>query len=115
MNTVQCSAEDSNDSMYINHYITLESCGHEDITINTTMMSKDQQAVSDAVMWSSVLIFSTVGTFLMVSLIRYERFEGDPQKRSLGNRLVSNNLCTILIVCWTRNAFILLARYRQLT
>ena len=65
---------------------------------------------SDVVMWSMILFASTVCTFLMIALIAFERSGGDPQKRSLGNRLVSNNLIIILVLSWTRNSFLVLAR-----
>ena len=73
-------------------------------------LSPDQLANSDALMWTMVVLVSTVATFLVLTLVHFERCGGDPQKRSLGNRLLSNNLTVILLQCWLRNALVILVR-----
>ena len=75
------------------------------------MISSYQLANSDVVMWIMVVFASTIATFLLLTLIHFERCGGDPQKRSLGNRLLSNNLTIILIQCWIRNAYMIAIRY----
>ena len=44
---------------------------------------------SDILMWAQVMVVSTLGYFLLFAIIHFERFGGDTQKRSLGNRLAS--------------------------
>ena len=84
--------------------------------LSASMFSSYQQlANSDIVMWIMVFLVSTIATFLVVTLIHFERCGGDPQKRSLGNRLLSNNLTVILIQCWMRNAFMVAVRYLNQT
>ena len=43
--------------------------------------------ISSAICW-------TLGTALWSGVLHYEWFGGDPQKRSLGNRLISNGVIT---------------------
>ena len=88
------------------HLIILECQFHN----STPPIATDQLAISDAIMWVMIILVSTVMTFLMVALIVFEKCGGDPQKRSLGNRLVSSNLIGNLAQCWTINTLLVLAR-----
>ena len=62
-------------------------------------------------MWAQVMVVSTLGYCLLFAIIHFERFGGDTQKRSLGNRLSSLgavNVClqitfTSTIIIFIRN------------
>ena len=44
-----------------------------------------------------ILITETLGTFLLICMIIYEKYGMDPQKRTVSNQLLSNN-CVMWIV-----------------
>ena len=93
---------------------TTSSCQQSLIVLGCHFQNKTlnspQLAISDTLMWVMITLVSTVMTFLMVALIVFEKCGGDPQKRSLGNRLVSSNLIGNLAQCWTINTLLVLAR-----
>ena len=109
MNYLHCTNDGNNSFHYWAnfHSLIVERCHFE---TKKSEISPEQLANSDAIMWTMIIVVTTIGTFLMVALILLERYDGDPRKRSLGNRLLSNNLVTILVNSWIRNAFIVLAR-----
>ena len=43
-------------------------------------------------LWTLFTLTSIVGNGFLIAVIHYERFTGDPQKRSLHNRLASHRL-----------------------
>ena len=74
-------------------------------------MTDTQMQNSDILMWVQITLVSTVGTLVSLALIHFEKWGGDPQKRSMGNRLVSHLLAINLAQCWLRSSFIVFARY----
>ena len=51
--------------------------------------------IFDSLLWTGTFAAWTLGSVLMFGIIHYERFGGDPQKRSLQNRLASQ----IIVAC----------------
>ena len=47
----------------------------------------------------------------MLGLIHYERFGGDPQKRSLGNRLISGGIKCLIASSASMQILLILVRY----
>ena len=43
----------------------------------------------DMLLWVNTVFSWTFGLAMIFGILHYERFGGDPQKRSLGNRLIS--------------------------
>ena len=43
----------------------------------------------DILLWTNTAFSWTFGLAMIFGIVHYERFGGDPQKRSLGNRLIS--------------------------
>ena len=56
----------------------------------------------DAFMWMSSFAAWSIGSLLMFGIIHYEKYGGDPQKRSLGNRLISCAVQCLVVfsLCW---------------
>ena len=67
--------------------------------------------VSDILMWAQVGLVTTLGSFLLFAIIHFERFGGDVQKRSLGNRLASNGAANAWVQTITRSLLIITVRY----
>ena len=59
-------------------------------------------AVFDTLLWIATVAAWTIGSLLMFGIIHFEKFGGDPQKRSLGNRLISCSVKSLLAAsfCW---------------
>ena len=65
----------------------------------------------DVVMWVLGVACLTLGNGLTAGIVHYEWFGGDPQKRSLGNRLSSHVALSWMAASVTRTAYTLLFRY----
>ena len=50
------------------------------------------------VLWLVNIVSFTFGNLLLLSILHYERYGGDPQKRSLGNRLAAD-MCLAILLC----------------
>ena len=55
--------------------------------------------VYDAILWTFSILNWTFGLAMILGILHYERFGGDPQKRSLGNRLISSGILSLLGQC----------------
>ena len=69
-------------------------------------LTKDDLWLFDIVFWSTATLCLSFGIPLGVSLVHYEWYGGDPQKRSLANRFVSSACiadmtCLVLLVALT--------------
>ena len=67
--------------------------------------------VSDILLWAQVGLVSSLGSFLLFAILHFERFGGDVQKRSLGNRLVSHGAANSWLQTITRSLLIITVRY----
>ena len=67
-------------------------------------------AFYDTILWSFSLLSWTVGLAMMVGILHYERFGGDPQKRGLGNRLISCGIISQLGQCICLQLLLVLIR-----
>ena len=70
------------------------SIGNLDNGINTAQPPVGLRVV----LWLVYLVTFTFGNLLLVSILHYERYGGDPQKRSLGNRLAAD-MCLAILLC----------------
>ena len=59
-------------------------------------MANSNVAKYDVYLWTSFGFCWTVGLGLLLGLIHYEKFGGDPQKRSLNNRLISSGVWSLI-------------------
>ena len=70
------------------------------------VLTEDDLWLFDIVFWSSATVSLSLGIPLGLSLVHYEWYGGDPQKRSLANRFVSSACiadmtCLVLLVALT--------------
>ena len=65
---------------------------------------------SDILMWAQVMVVSTLGYCLLFAIIHFERFGGDTQKRSLGNRLSSFGAVNVCLQITFRSTIIIFIR-----
>ena len=81
--------------------------------INFTQPEIDplQLKIFDVCLWTSTVTAWTLGPLLMFGIIHYEKFGGDPQKRSLGNRLISSAVKTLAAFAFCWQILLLLNRY----
>ena len=64
----------------------------------------------DCVLWTAVFFNFVLVLPLMAFFGHYERFGGDPQKRSLGNRLISHYILAGMLETIARLAAIIVVR-----
>ena len=67
-------------------------------------------AVADWLMWSFAGLSSTLGNLMLFVLYHYERFGGDPAKRSLFNRLISHSVIACAVQSNMGNLLVMLIR-----
>ena len=67
--------------------------------------------IFDYMMWAATFAAWTLGSVLMFGIIHYERFGGDSQKRSLGNRLISSSAKCLVAFSFCLQLVIILFRY----
>ena len=67
--------------------------------------------IFDVCLWTSTVIAWTLGSLLMLGIIHYEKFGGDPQKRSLGNRLISSAVMSLAAYAFCWQIVLILIRY----
>ena len=65
----------------------------------------------DIALWTSNILTFTVGNALLGSIVHYEWYGGDPQKRSLGNRLGSHLVLCLMAAYMLKMGRITLLRY----
>ena len=66
--------------------------------------TSDIQNISSNQVFASIFLFglTALNNVLLLAIIHYERFGGDPQKRGLGNRLISAIFWTLLFIIDTQ-------------
>ena len=65
----------------------------------------------DTLLWTFALINWTIGLSMMMGILHYERFGGDPQKRGLANRLISCGILSLLAQCICLQLILILIRF----
>ena len=67
----------------------------------------------DLLMWTSLILVCLIGAPINLTIVYYDWYGGDPQKRSLGNRIISvgslanifSTLCCFLLAVFIRYKF----------
>ena len=54
----------------------------------------------DLILWPSLVLVCLVGTPISLAVVHYDWYGGDPQKRSLGNRIISNGFLGNIFACF---------------
>ena len=85
------------------------------VVINDSLkVESTDTSTFDIIYWTLTAVIFTIGIPLNLGILHYERFGGDPQKRSLTNRILSR--CGYIAICFWFSDFInseLLHKKRQ--
>ena len=70
------------------------------ITIDRSLADLYDNIPTKIIATVTYILLETIGSFLFLSAIHFERYGGDPQKRSISNRLISFACMNALIGIW---------------
>ena len=67
----------------------------------------------DIVYWTSAVVMIVIGIPFNFGLVHYEIYGGDPQKRSLANRMISSSVMSNISAGFSIHVFTAVLRYAQ--
>ena len=78
---------------------------HCSVAINDTIHA-DDLVTFDVFYWTCTVFVFLYGAPLTLGIVHYERYAGDPQKRSLANRFVSKGLVSCFLSALAMESFV---------
>ena len=78
-------------------------------------VSNTQLFYFDTLYWTWAVIIISIGIPMNCLIVHYEWFGGDPQKRSLSNRIISSSVIANLAAGISMHTFTAMIRYSDLT
>jgi len=78
---------------------------------NNYQLDNSSLVWNDVILWTAFTLDTTLSNAMLLGIIHYEWYGGDPQKRSVGNRLISSAAIACLLESSFRQIAIVLLRY----